>query len=127
MTPGIETADAAMTVADFIADKLVRHHRDWFAVTDGERLVGQAGLAEAQAVPLEARTGTRLSAIAVKPGVNEILPARAGADRAFAQMQKHHLLRVYLVDGERFAGTLSMADLLEYARLRNLFADARLG
>tara|TARA_R110002074_G_scaffold3963_8_gene20184 strand:- start:2088 stop:3224 length:1137 start_codon:yes stop_codon:yes gene_type:complete len=127
VTPGIETADAAMTVADFIADKLVRHHRDWFAVTDGERLVGQAGLAEAQAVPLEARTGTRLSAIAVKPGVNEILPARAGADRAFAQMQKHHLLRVYLVDGERFAGTLSMADLLEYARLRNLFADARLG
>ncbi|WP_417485381.1 site-2 protease family protein [Maricaulis salignorans] len=127
VTPDIETADAGMTVADFIADKLVRHHRDWFAVTDGERLVGRAGLAEAQAVPLGARATTRLSAIAIKPGVNDILPARAGADRAFAQMQKHHLLRVYLLDGERFAGTLSMADLLEYARLRNLFADARLG
>ncbi|SDM52300.1 site-2 protease family protein [Maricaulis salignorans] len=127
VTPDIETADAGMTVADFIAEKLVRHHRDWFAVTDGERLVGRAGLAEAQAVPLEARATTRLSAIAIKPGVNDILPARAGADRAFAQMQKHHLLRVYLLDGERFAGTLSMVDLLEYARLRNLFADARLG
>ncbi|WP_417488982.1 site-2 protease family protein [Maricaulis sp.] len=127
VAPGIETADAGMTVADFIADKLVRHHRDWFAVTDGERLVGRAGLAQARAVPVDARASTRLSAIAVKPGANELLPAHAGADRAFAQMQKHHLLRVYLVDGERFAGTLSMADLLEYARLRNLFADAKLG
>ena len=78
-------------------------------------------------MPVDARASTRLSAIAIKPGANELLPAQAGADRAFAQMQKHHLLRVYLVDGERFAGTLSMADLLEYARLRNLFADAKLG
>ncbi|WP_417494711.1 site-2 protease family protein [Maricaulis sp.] len=127
VTPGIETADAGMTVADFIADKLVRHHRDWFAVTEGERLVGRAGLSEAQAVVPDARAHTRLSAIAVRPGANELLPADVRGDRAFAQMQRHHLQRIYLVDGERFAGVLSMADLLEYARLRNLFADAKLG
>jgi Zn-dependent protease len=127
VTPGMETADAGLTVADFIAGKLVRHHRDWFAVTDGDRLIGTAGLAEAQAVPASARAITPLSEIAVKPGAEQILPASSGADRAFAQMQRHHLQRVYLLDGEHFAGTLSMADLLEYARLRNLFADAKLG
>ena len=127
VTPGTETADAGMTVAGFITDKLVRHHRDWFAVTDGERLVGSAGLLEAQAVPAAVRGETLLTSIAVKPAAEHLLPADAGADRAFAQMQKHHLQRLYLLDGERFAGVLSMVDLLEYARLRNLFADAKLG
>lgn len=126
VTPGAETAEASMTVAEFIADKLVRHHRDWFAVTDGERLVGTAGLAEAKGVAAEERARTPLSRIAVPLGPEHVLPADAGADRAFAQMQRHHLERVYLVDGERFAGVLSMADLLEYARLRNLFTDAKL-
>ena len=127
VTPGAETADAGLSVADFIADKLVRHHRDWFAVTDGERLVGIAGLVEAQAVPLAARTTTPVSSIAVMPGREQVLPVGAWADQAFSQMQKHHLPRVYLLDGERFAGVLSMADLREYARMRNLFADAKLG
>jgi Zn-dependent protease len=126
VAPGLETADAGMTVADFIAGKLIRHHRDWFAVTDGERLAGIAGLSEAQAVPVGQRAITRLSAIAVPPGAESLLPANAGADRAFGQMQRHHLQRVYLIEGDRFAGVLSMADLLEYARLRNLFADAKL-
>jgi len=127
VAPGMETADAGLMVADFITDKLVRHHRDWFAVTDGERLIGSAGLLEARAVPADARNTTPVSAIAVKPGPEQILPVDAGADRVFALMQKHHLSRVYLVEGERFAGVLSMVDLLEYARLRNLFADAKLG
>ncbi|WP_417310330.1 site-2 protease family protein [Devosia sp.] len=127
VTPGIETADAGMSVAGFIADKLVRHHRDWFAVTESGRLVGSAGLAEAQAVPVAARAGTPLASIAVRPGPHHLLPAGARADQAFAQMQRHHLQRLFLVDGDHFIGVLSLADLLEYARLRNLFADAQLG
>ena len=127
VTPGIETADAGMSVADFIADKLVRHHRDWFAVTDSDRLIGSAGLAEAQAVPVAVRASTPLAAIAVRPRPEHLLPVGARADQAFARMQRHHLQRLFLVDGERFIGVLSLVDLLEYARLRNLFADAELG
>lgn len=117
-----ETARAEQSVAEFIDDVLVRHHRAWAPVVDETgRLVGGAGVEEARAVPAEARPRTTLAEIAVPHREAERIDVASGAAGAFARMQHHHLGRLYVVDGDRLAGILSLADLMEYARMRRLF------
>ena len=117
-----EPADGGISVAEFIDDFLVRHHRSWFPVTDAQgRLAGGAGVAEAQAIAPEARAHRRLSEIAVAPAPQDCIQVSATAGLAFAQMVHNHLDRLYVMDGDRLAGVLRIGDLAEYARLRRLF------
>ena len=127
VTPGVETADPSLRVSDFIEHKLIRHHRDWFAVVDGTRLIGGAGLAEAQAIAASKREQTALDEIVIAPVRGEIMAGSDSADKAFMSMQSHHLSRIYLVEGDRYIGVLTLADLVEYARMRTLFEQAKLG
>jgi len=126
LTPESETAEAAMRVSDFIEQKLIRHHRDWFAIVDGGRLIGGAGLKEAQAIAVSKRGQTALGDIAIAPAPGEVMAGTDSADKVFMSMQRHHLARIYLVEGDRFVGVLSLADLVEYARMRNLFEQAKM-
>lgn len=120
----LETARADQSVADFIDDVLVRHHRAWAPVVDADgRLVGGAGVDEARAVPADARDRTTLGQIAIPDGAGERIEADKRASGAFARMQHHHLGRLYVVEDGRLSGVISLADLMEYARMRRLFDE----
>ncbi|WP_300555115.1 site-2 protease family protein [Maricaulis sp.] len=122
--PGLETVDARASVEDFIREKLVFHHRDWCPVVDQGRLIGGAGVLEAEAVPREDRLLRRVGEIAVKPLAGQVIDALAKGDTALRRMQHHHLDRLYVVDGDRLAGVLMAADLVAYAQMKHRFEDA---
>ena len=126
VSPAFETADAGLSVADFIRSKLVMHHRDWLPVvrSNGE-LVGGAGVEDARAVASDARASTPLGEIAVSPREVEVVAPTDGADAAFLRLQRQHLDRVYVVDRGRLMGVLALSDLTAYARMHTLFSDAR--
>ena len=120
----VEAAQAEQSVAAFIDDVLVRHHRAWAPVVDADgRLVGGAGVDEARSVPADARDRTTLGQIAVPDSEAERVEAGTRASGAFARMQHHHLGRLYVVEDGRLRGVLSLGDLMEYSRMRRLFEE----
>jgi len=117
-----ETAQADMSVADFIEEVLVRHHRAWVPVVEADgQLVGGAGVEEARAVPAAERASTPVRRIALPVRESERIDAPLRASGAFARMQHDHLARLYVVKDGQLAGVVSLSDLMEYARMRRLF------
>ena len=99
-----------MSVADFIEDVLVRHHRAWVPVVEaGGQLVGGAGVEEARAVPAAERASTPLRRIALPVRESERIEAPLRASGAFARMQHDHLARLYVVKDGQLAGVVSLS------------------
>ena len=122
--PGLETAEARSSVEDFIREKLVLHHRDWCPVVDNGRLIGGAGVKEAEAVARADRLHKRVGEIAIKPQAGQVIDAHASGATALRRMQHHHLDRLYVVDGDHLIGVLMAADLVAYAQMKHRFEDA---
>lgn len=125
MTPNPVTAPATMSVDDFVETVLKRTPHDLIPVVAGDRIVGAAGFKNIKDSAREAWRDTRLADIATPLAdlvtADENEPIEAALDR----MRKVRASRLIVLDRDRIAGVLTLADLAVHLRFRSELAASR--
>ena len=124
MTPNPVSADAEISVQDFVDTILKRTPHDLIPVTAGARIIGAAGFKNVRDAARETWRGTRLADIATP--IAEIVTADEGEpiETALDRMQKARASRLIVLAGGRLAGMLTLADLAAHLRFRADLASA---
>jgi CBS domain-containing protein len=128
MSAPVITADADLSVADFVENVLARHPHDLIPVRADDRIVGVAGFNEVRLTPRETWRDVRLSHIMTRfeqvPRADQSEPIEAALER----LQKAGASRLIVMDGSRLAGILTLKDLAAHLQFRAEFgAQQRAG
>jgi CBS domain-containing protein len=108
------------TVADLIEDYLLPGNRRAVPVEDGGRLVGMVTLGDIKEVPVEARDTTQIGTVmGGRDGLITVRPSDALAD-AVGKLTGRDLEQVPVMDGDRFVGILTRADVMRQLQLREM-------
>jgi Zn-dependent protease/CBS domain-containing protein len=108
------------TVADLIEDYLLPGNRRAVPVEDGGRLVGMVTLGDIKDVPVEARDATQIGTVmGGREGLITVRPSEALAD-AVGKLTGRDLEQVPVMDGDRFVGILTRADVMRQLQLREM-------
>jgi CBS domain-containing protein len=121
MTAPLITADADLSVEDFVENVLARHPHDLIPALTGDRIVGVAGFNEVRLTPRETWRDVRLSQIMTRfeevPRADQGEPIEAALER----LQKAGASRLIVMDGSRLAGILTLKDLAAHLQFRAEF------
>jgi Zn-dependent protease/CBS domain-containing protein len=108
------------TVADLIEDYLLPGNRRAVPVEDGGRLVGMVTLGDIKEVPVEARDTTQIGTVmGGRDDLITVRPSDALAD-AVGKLTGRDLEQVPVMDGDRFVGILTRADVMRQLQLREM-------
>jgi Zn-dependent protease/CBS domain-containing protein len=122
------TVSRQTTVEELIERYLLPGNRRAMPVSDDERLVGMVTLGDIKEVPAELRATTQVGAVmGGRDGLVTVHPGDTLAD-ALNALASRDLEQVPVIDGERYVGMLTRADLVRQLQLRetlDLDAQAR--
>jgi CBS domain-containing protein len=120
LRPDTATITRQATVADLIEDYLLPGNRRAVPVEDGGRLVGMVTLGDIKDVPVEARDATQIGAVmGGREGLITVRPSEPLAD-AVGKLTGRDLEQVPVMDGDRFVGILTRADVMRQLQLREM-------
>jgi Zn-dependent protease/CBS domain-containing protein len=120
LRPDTATITRQATVADLIEDYLLPGNRRAVPVEDGGRLVGMVTLGDIKDVPVEARDITQIGTVmGGREGLITVRPSEALAD-AVGKLTGRDLEQVPVMDGDRFVGILTRADVMRQLQLREM-------
>jgi Zn-dependent protease/CBS domain-containing protein len=120
LRPDTATITRQATVADLIEDYLLPGNRRAVPVEDGGRLVGMVTLGDIKDVPVEARDATQIGTVmGGREGLITVRPSEALAD-AVGKLTGRDLEQVPVMDGDRFVGILTRADVMRQLQLREM-------
>jgi CBS domain-containing protein len=122
------TVSRQTTVEELIERYLLPGNRRAMPVSDDGRLVGMVTLGDIKEVPAELRATTQVGAVmGGRDGLVTVHPGDTLAD-ALNALASRDLEQVPVIDGERYVGMLTRADLVRQLQLRetlDLDAQAR--
>jgi Zn-dependent protease/CBS domain-containing protein len=120
LRPDTATITRQATVADLIEDYLLPGNRRAVPVEDGGRLVGMVTLGDIKDVPVEARDATQIGTVmGGREGLITVRPSEPLAD-AVGKLTGRDLEQVPVMDGDRFVGILTRADVMRQLQLREM-------
>ena len=120
LRPDTATITRQATVADLIEDYLLPGNRRAVPVEDGGRLVGMVTLGDIKDIPVEARDTTQIGTVmGGREGLITVRPSEALAD-AVGKLTGRDLEQVPVMDGDRFVGILTRADVMRQLQLREM-------
>jgi CBS domain-containing protein len=113
------TVPPELTVAELVNDYVYEHHHKVYPVTEAGRLLGYVATRAVKQTPRARWAETRVRDIMVEAGPGRSLTPDSDAVQALSRMQRSHLSRLAVVDGDgRVVGILSLKDLLAFFALK---------
>ena len=124
MTPKPVAASGAVSVEDFVRERLAQHLQHIIPVMEGEAVVGAATFKEARRLPRERWASTRLSDIAIPLEKLPTAAPQAAVTDALERMQQKGANHLLVMSGERLVGVLTLRDVLAQMELRAALSQA---
>lgn len=104
----------AASAAELVEDYLLGRSLKRVPVVEDGRYLGHVGVEEVKALTPQERSQRLVRDIMVPAEPDNTIALEAAAADALAQMQRTGHGRLYVVDGTRLAGVLTLGDLLKY-------------
>lgn len=118
MRPPPAGVPASLTLTAFGENHLFQSGPSLFAVTEGEEMVGLAGLPEVRRVPVARWQTTSVGEVMERIEAQRSVPVEASADLALRLMAELGAERLPVLDAGRLVGLVHQSDLLRAAERR---------
>jgi len=118
MQSQVHAVPPELTVQSFVDDHLYRLHHKLFPVLANGRLIGCVGVEQVRQIPRESWSQQTVGQIACACGEQNTIRPDADAMEALAQMNRHDLSKLLVVEDQRLRGILSLKDLLAFISLK---------
>jgi Zn-dependent protease len=112
------TAAPGLSVADLIDKYLLPSNRQAFAVTDNGRLVGIVGIRDILAVPHDERSRVTVASVMKATDGSPTVTADSRVQDAVELMAERNIEQLPVMDGTRYLGMLTHADVMRQLQLR---------
>jgi Zn-dependent protease len=114
------TVSPRLPVAEFVESYLLGRSLKRLPVVDERgRPTGCVGVDEVKGVPPEERAGCSVGDIQAPIAADGTIAPEAAAEQALEQMQRGGQGRLYVIEGGRLVGVLTLRDLLQYLSLKS--------
>jgi Zn-dependent protease len=125
MTPSPIAVEPGVAIDQFIDGYVYRYHHRSFPVVRHGALVGSMGTEQAAAVDRAAWPQTPVAEVMRPCTPDDVVTPRTDALAALAQMRRAGRARLFVVEGGRLVGILSLRDMLQLLSVRReLTAEA---
>jgi Zn-dependent protease/predicted transcriptional regulator len=121
------TVSPPVTLRQFTEDYVYQYHHKMFPVAENSKLLGLVSLDEVKKVPPEKRDQVSVAEVMVPPSNENTIMPEEDAVEALSKMNRGHLSKLLVVQGERLAGILSLRDLQKFLALKIELEDAEQG
>lgn len=106
-------------LSELVEDFVYKHQEKAFPVVDASGLVGFITIDHLKNVPRDAWANRTVGEVATPMPMAAMIGADEAADEALARMGKTGLPRLFVIDDGRLAGSVRIADLIAFIRLRD--------
>ncbi|PTQ13300.1 site-2 protease family protein [Sphingomonas oleivorans] len=118
MTPNPISVPPDLSIQNLVDDYIYRHHHGSFPVTRDGRLVGCIGTADITMLDRSDWSRRTVAEQMRRCGEDEITTPDTDALQAMAKMSRTKPSRLFVTDGDRLVGVLSLRDLVEFLRVK---------
>jgi Zn-dependent protease/CBS domain-containing protein len=112
------TVSRAIPVRELVEQQIYRHHHKLYPVMDGDRLVGCVTTRKVKELPREEWDRQSVGAITESCSDENTIGADEDAMDALSKMNRNHVSRLMVMDGDRLVGILALKDLLRFFSLK---------
>ncbi|MCP4317688.1 MAG: CBS domain-containing protein [Hyphomicrobiales bacterium] len=109
----VVTVPPELPVSTLIEEYFYSHLHKSFPVVDGDHLLGTVDIQSVQSRSPEERARLRVADLMHELNERDIIAANASAGDAIQRMRRSQRTRLYVTDGGRLVGVVSIRDLLE--------------
>ena len=118
MNPNVITVDPELTIEALVDDYVYRYHFKMFPVVEDTRLVGCVTTRLVKEVPRDEWVTRTVGDVARKCSRANTIAPGTDAVKALAQMSRHRLSRLMVVEEDRLVGLVSLKDLMRFLALK---------
>jgi len=112
------TVPASIAVAELVNNYIYTYRHPFFPVVEDGRLVGSVSTRQVKQLPPALWSVRHVADIAEHCSATSSVPSDMDARQVLATMQRTGATRLLVVDGDRLAGIITLADLLRFCALK---------